>query len=139
MAGKLGLAKPDADLTDRFLAALPGADWTQAFQRLAQAVTDGRALTAMVADPPAMEAWLQDWRAALDDQSLSRMAQANPVVIPRNHLVEAALDAATAGDMAPFHALLTELQRPYAPAAGREGFTLPAPSGFGPYVTFCGT
>jgi len=53
--------------------------------------------------------------------------------------VEAALEAATAGDMAPFEALLAAVRDPFGPEAGREGFTLPAPQGFGAYVTFCGT
>jgi uncharacterized protein YdiU (UPF0061 family) len=57
-------------------------------------------------------------------------------VIPRNHQVEAALEAATAGDMAPFNALLAAVTQPFAEA---EAYLLPAPTGFGPYVTFCGT
>jgi uncharacterized protein YdiU (UPF0061 family) len=57
-------------------------------------------------------------------------------VIPRNHQVEAALEAATAGDMAPFQALLAAVQEPFVE---REGFMLAAPTGFGPYVTYCGT
>jgi uncharacterized protein YdiU (UPF0061 family) len=57
-------------------------------------------------------------------------------VIPRNHKVEEALTAATAGDMAPFHALLSAIQSPFAEA---EPYMLPAPTGFGTYVTYCGT
>ncbi len=64
------------------------------------------------------------------------MRAANPAVIPRNHRVEEALAAATAGDMAPFAALLAAIRRPFVEA---EAFLLPAPTGFGPYVTFCGT
>ena len=79
------------------------------------------------------------WRAAVAPDAAARMAAANPAVIPRNHLVEEALTAATAGDMAPFAALLAEVRQPFAPEAGREGFALPAPTGFGQYVTFCGT
>jgi hypothetical protein len=41
--------------------------------------------------------------------------------------------------MAPFHALMAEIRRPFEPVTGREGFALPAPEGFGDYVTFCGT
>ena len=43
---------------------------------------------------------------------------------------------ATDGNMAPFHALLSAIQAPFT-EAGR--FMLPAPTGFGQYVTFCGT
>ena len=41
--------------------------------------------------------------------------------------------------MAPFEALLREVRRPFDGPEGREGYTLPAPEGFGDYVTFCGT
>ena len=50
--------------------------------------------------------------------------------------VEEALEAATSGDMAPFHALLAAVTRPFEE---NEGYMLPAPSGFGRYVTYCGT
>ena len=60
-------------------------------------------------------------------------------IIPRNHKVEAALGAATAGDMAPFQALLAAITRPFAEGSEQEAFALPAPQGFGQYVTFCGT
>ena len=64
---------------------------------------------------------------------------ANPAVIPRNHMVEAALDAATAGDMAPFAALLAAVTDPFGAEAGREAFVLPPPEGLAPHVTYCGT
>ena len=67
------------------------------------------------------------------------MLAANPGVIPRNHMVEAALQAGVAGDMAPFHDLLAALRDPFGPEAGRERFVLPPPEGLVPYVTFCGT
>jgi hypothetical protein len=41
--------------------------------------------------------------------------------------------------MAPFDALLAAVRDPFGDEAGREGFILPAPKGFGDYVTFCGT
>ncbi len=127
MAAKLGVAVPDAALTDDLMALLPGQDWTGFFR----ALSEGRAVAPEFAD------WQARWRAAGPD--LVAMCRVNPAVIPRNHLVEAALQAATAGDMAPFDALLAEVQRPFDGAQGREGFALPAPDGFGTYVTFCGT
>ena len=60
----------------------------------------------------------------------------NPAVIPRNHKVEEALTAATGGDMAPFNTLLAAIQQPFVE---NEAFMLPAPTGFGDYVTYCGT
>ncbi|MFZ1470506.1 MAG: hypothetical protein WAT09_16265, partial [Paracoccaceae bacterium] len=61
---------------------------------------------------------------------------ANPAVIPRNHQVEAALTAATAGDMAPFHALLAAVTQP---CRADPAYMQPAPADSGAYVTFCGT
>ena len=127
MAAKLGLAAPDPGLTDDLLALLPGQDWTGFFR----ALSEERRL------PPGFEDWQARWRAQAPD--LAAMRAVNPVVIPRNHLVEAALTSASAGALAPFQTLLAEVQRPFAPAEGREGFALPAPEGFGDYVTFCGT
>ena len=41
--------------------------------------------------------------------------------------------------MAPFLALLEQLQNPFAPEVGREAYCLPAPTGYGRYTTYCGT
>lgn len=142
MRAKLGLWGEDAGdaaLADDFLLAIQGVDWTLAFRRLAGAVQDDAALLALFDDSAAVRAWLPLWRARLRPDAVAAMSAANPAVIPRNHLVEAALEAATAGDMAPFEALLAAVRDPFGPEAGREGFTLPAPQGFGAYVTFCGT
>jgi uncharacterized protein YdiU (UPF0061 family) len=135
MRRKLGLVGQDpgdAALAEDLLAALQGADWTLSFRRLA----DEAALRPLFADFTAMAAWLPRWRARAGEGVARRIAGANPAVIPRNHKVEAALTAATAGDMAPFHALLAAVQAPFTEA---EPFMLPAPSGFGDYVTYCGT
>jgi uncharacterized protein YdiU (UPF0061 family) len=135
MRRKLGLVGQDpgdAALAEDLLAALQGADWTLSFRRLA----DEAALRPLFADFTAMAAWLPRWRARAGEGVARRLTQANPAVIPRNHKVEDALTAATAGDMAPFHALLAAVQAPFAEA---EPFMLPAPSGFGDYVTYCGT
>jgi uncharacterized protein YdiU (UPF0061 family) len=68
------------------------------------------------------------------------MRRANPAVIPRNHQVEAALDAAVAGDLKPLDALLQALAQPWD-----EGPGLAANTGGRPrrirvvQQTFCGT
>jgi len=69
----------------------------------------------------------------------SAMNMINPVYIPRNHRVEEALQAAEAGDLAPYRILLEVLSDPFTNRNGLEGFEGPAPSDFGPYKTFCGT
>jgi uncharacterized protein YdiU (UPF0061 family) len=130
--GLVGADAGDAQLADDLMAAMEGADWTLTFRRLG----DAAALRPLFADFRLMEAWLPRWRARAGEGAAARIASANPAVIPRNHKVEEALTAATAGDMAPFDALLAAIQRPFEAA---EAFMLPAPTGFGRYVTYCGT
>ena len=135
MRRKLGLVGQDADdaqLADDLTEAIQGADWTLTFRRLA----DEAALRPLFNDFTRMEAWLPRWRARAGEGAAQRLATVNPAVIPRNHKVEDALSAATSGDMAPFHALLAAIQQPFTEA---EPYMLTAPSGFGQYVTYCGT
>ncbi len=145
MRGKLGLsgeAPEDGDLADAFLSALEGqgADWTLAFRRLAEAAEgDATPLRMLAADPAGIDAWLPRWRARLGPDAARRLRAANPLVIPRNHMVEEALDAATEGDMAPFHRLLDAVTRPFEARPGFDAYALPAPQGLAPHVTFCGT
>ncbi|MFM2390813.1 MAG: hypothetical protein RLZZ437_2368 [Pseudomonadota bacterium] len=145
MRAKLGLAGAedgDGALADGLLAAMEGqgADWTLTFRRLATATTgDAGQLAPLFADAGTLRAWLPRWQARLAPDAAARMNRVNPAVIPRNHLVEQALEAATHGDMAPFDALLAAITDPFAPETRREAFALPAPEGLAPYVTFCGT
>jgi serine/tyrosine/threonine adenylyltransferase len=135
MRRKLGLMGEDAGdaaLADDLMIAMEGADWTLTFRRLG----DPAALRPLFDDFSRMETWLPRWHARSGEGAAQRLALANPAVIPRNHQVEAALTAATAGDMAPFHALLAAIRQPFTEA---EPYMLPAPTGFGQYVTFCGT
>jgi serine/tyrosine/threonine adenylyltransferase len=145
MRAKLWLAGAedgDGDLADGLLAAMEGqgADWTLTFRRLAGAVAgDDSTVAPLFADPTALRAWLPRWRARLSPDARAGLLAANPAVIPRNHNVEVALNAAMEGDMVPFTALLAQVQRPFDPEAGREVFVLPPPEGLAPVVTFCGT
>jgi serine/tyrosine/threonine adenylyltransferase len=145
MRRKLGLDgadDADGDLADSLLQAMEGqgADWTLTFRRLARAVAgEGTFVAALFADPTALHAWLPRWRARLAPDAAARINDTNPAVIPRNHNVEAALNAATDGDMLPFANLLAAVQRPFDTEAGREAFVLPPPEGLAPVVTYCGT
>lgn len=145
---KLGLedeAAADGDLVDDFLRLLAqeGLDWTQSWRKLAL-IAEGRGdlFLTPLKDRALAQAWIERWLARAGGASMglaARLRTVNPVVIPRNHQVEAALQAATAGDMQPFGALLAAVQRPYDDDPALQGFSLPAPQGFGGYVTFCGT
>lgn len=67
------------------------------------------------------------------------MQRTNPAVIPRNHQVEAALTAATAGDMQPFHRLHAVLQQPYEDCEENAPYQDPPGPEACRYQTFCGT
>ncbi|MCC5843862.1 MAG: YdiU family protein [Verrucomicrobia bacterium] len=89
--------------------------------------------------------WYAKWRERLARQPLppeavlERMRGANPRVIPRNHLVEAALNAAGESDMAPFKELLAVLREPFSQKEVSEKYLQGPPTAFPPYVTYCGT
>ncbi|NGZ76459.1 protein adenylyltransferase SelO [Saccharibacillus alkalitolerans] len=91
-------------------------------------------------------AWRARWEERLIRQGASaaevreRMLASNPAVIPRNHRVEEALDAAwKEGDYGPMHRLLDALSRPYAHTADQAEYAQPAPDDGDGYRTFCGT
>jgi uncharacterized protein YdiU (UPF0061 family) len=69
------------------------------------------------------------------------MRRVNPWLIPRNHRVEEALDAASdEGDLAPFKHLLNALQRPFDEVPALTRYAEPAPDAFmADFRTFCGT
>ncbi len=136
MGAKLGLAGFDAGdsaLIEDLLAWMRagGFDYTNGFA----------ALTEDSAPPGADPVWLERWRARRGDMgpAQARMRAANPVYIPRNHRVEAALAAAGEGDLAPLTRLLEVLSAPYERRAGLEEYESPPPEGAPAYETFCGT
>ncbi|GAA1866774.1 YdiU family protein [Pseudonocardia ailaonensis] len=126
---KLGLASaPDALLDDLVaLLARTKPDPTTFFRGLAAHL---RGAPAPLDDP-----WLGRFRAEGPDPEA--MDRANPVYVPRNHLVQEALDAAVGGDREPLDRLVEVLRRPYEERPGLERYALPGPDGR--YVTYCGT
>ncbi|KAF2414290.1 hypothetical protein B1729_05440 [Microbacterium sp. B35-04] len=88
---------------------------------------------------PELDAWLHRWASLRPDAAL--ILAVNPVYIPRNHLVEEALRAATDGDLEPFERLLALVRDPFRERPGREHrrFADPAPEGTPRHRTFCGT
>jgi uncharacterized protein YdiU (UPF0061 family) len=155
---KLGLQatahdEEDGRLVDAWLALLQSqaVDFTLAWRLLADAAEgQPEALRDQFRDRAALDAWLLHWQARLarDDaasplppaERAAAMRRVSPWVIPRNHQVEAALAAATDGEMAPFHTLLAALQRPFDSDAALAPFAVPAPAAeTAAYQTFCGT
>ena len=88
-------------------------------------------------DLPAVDDWVTRWRALGPDPDA--MDRVNPLYIPRNHLVEEALTAATNGDLDPFQRLVEAVTAPYDERPGFERYATAAPADFGAYRTFCGT
>ncbi|MGV0791950.1 protein adenylyltransferase SelO [Mycolicibacterium sp. XJ1819] len=120
------------------LLAESHVDFTSFFRHLATAARgDTGPARGMFVDPAAFDEWLARWRAL--DPDPDAMDRVNPVYIPRNHLVEEALAAATDGDLAPLHRLLEAVSAPYDERRGLERYAEPAPVDFGRYQTFCGT
>jgi serine/tyrosine/threonine adenylyltransferase len=143
MAAKLGLDAPDRPLIQDLLALLHAqrVDFTQFFRALSPHLGEGSARSRFT-EPEAFDAWVARWQALLPPDRnavMSAMNGINPVYIPRNHLVEEALTAATNGDIAPFRRLIEVVSRPFIQRPGLERYAEPAPASCSPYVTYCGT
>jgi uncharacterized protein YdiU (UPF0061 family) len=129
-----------APLVEELLVLLRAGqvDFTSFFRTLAVAAR-GEAGPArrLFPDPDPFDDWSTRWRALGPDADA--MDRVNPVYIPRNHLVEEALAAATDGDLAPLERLLDVVAAPYDERAGLDRYAACAPPDFGAYRTFCGT
>ncbi len=151
LAAKLGLAEigeADKALVDELFEAMDaaGADFTLTFRRLYELAGGEGDTSEIIEMPEILRHWLPRWQARLAADSLSleqrleRMRLANPVFIPRNHLVEEAIRAAEDNkDFGPFHALVERTATPFDfdPDAGPYA-TPPRPEQV-VYRTFCGT
>jgi serine/tyrosine/threonine adenylyltransferase len=145
MRTKLGLspAVPDetaVPLMNELIAQLHQShvDFTSFFRHLGRAARgDTEPGRGLFIDLAAFDDWLSRWRAL--DPDADAMDRVNPIYIPRNHLVEEALTAATAGDLQPLTQLLEAVTAPYDQRPGLERYAEPAPEDFGRYRTFCGT
>ncbi|MDQ2095202.1 protein adenylyltransferase SelO [Rhodalgimonas zhirmunskyi] len=140
-APKLGLTSPSEDdralITDLLdLMAKDGADFTNTFRALAH----GSARDQLT-DRPAYDAWHARWKARLarESDAMPRMRAANPAFIPRNHRVEQMIQAAVAGDYAPFHRLNAVLAHPYEDQPDAADLTRPPAESERVTTTFCGT
>jgi uncharacterized protein YdiU (UPF0061 family) len=125
------------------------ADFTLTFRRLSDAAAseeNNHAVRALFADPTAFDTWEPAWRQRLahepiaPEERAARMRRINPAFIPRNHLVEAALEAATEQhDLQPFEDLLNVLAHPYDDRPNLEHYATPATPEEYVSKTFCGT
>jgi len=140
MRAKLGLAADDEtgdDLVADLLALMQsgGVDYTGGLRSLSSVVRG--AVPSMFDD--GFSAWADRWLPNVV-ATADEMDVRNPIYVPRNHLMEEALSAATSGDLAPFEQLLDVVADPFTERPGLEQFAQPAPATFAAgYQTFCGT
>ena len=150
MRAKLGLRgaqDDDRTLIQDWLDLLQAqrVDFTLACRYLADVVRgDSAPLAGLCADFSALESWLTRWQQRLGAGNEAAIAVAmdriNPLFIPRNHLVEAALaSAVNAGDYGPFDKLMDVTSAPFTDRDGFDIYRQPAPPSGAPYQTFCGT
>lgn len=154
MRRKIGLAsekESDVELISTLFATMQsaGADFTLTFRRLAQCADEpakDASLLELFAPSSGIADWLSRWRERLASEPqkaaerAANMRRVNPAFIPRNHRVEAALEAAsTHGDLGPFHQLLRILEHPYDDQPGCGEFEQPPAPGERVHRTFCGT
>lgn len=142
MGHKLGLITlqdEDEALVNDLLTLMEGLkmDFTNTFAALT---------TGEIPAKPGFNDWWNRWqqRLAHQPQSMAEsrelMEKSNPAVIPRNHLVEAALaEAVNKNDLSPFYRLLEVLSNPYDHERDNAPYTQAPPGSSQPYRTFCGT
>ena len=165
---KLGLfseQKNDLALAQDLLQRMAAnhADFTLTFRRLSDAAAsidaDSQA-RALFADPASYDVWAARWRHRLADEATSNpdrvdanqarvnanqvraqaMRRANPAFIPRNHRIEAVINAAVQrSDFQPFEEILDVVSRPFEDRPNLAHYASPARDEEKVLYTFCGT
>jgi len=126
------------------------ADFTLTFYYLSKldavAGDEDAKLLVLFNHSDAMINWLVRWRERLslegvnDKQRQKNMLEVNPLYIPRNHQIEAAIRAAEDNnDFSVFHELHEVLKKPFVEQASKEKFTRPPKADEIVWKTFCGT
>ena len=147
MRAKLGIFHEEAEDEVLFADLLKlmhqyQADYTNTFI----ALTFQKKENSPLFESPEFKNWQDRWEARLNRQKESEasirelMKSHNPAVIPRNHRVEAALEAASQqNDFGVMEKLLQILSNPFAHSSEQEEYATPPEPSCGRYVTFCGT
>jgi uncharacterized protein YdiU (UPF0061 family) len=142
---KLGLAErrpfDDVLVLDLLeLMATTREDFTRTFRGLAEA--DTRAHLSSAED---FGSWFVRWEGRLRQEGstaagiVERLRAANPLVIPRNHLVERVIAAAVKGELAPFHRLADAVADPFRERDDIDDLLAPPRPEEEVRATFCGT
>ena len=144
MRSKIGLA--DEDEKDKFLILdlltwmhKNKVDYTNTFCHLMNFQTQND----IVYENNEFSDWKKRWQERLSQNSSSEkyinlMRSVNPIVIPRNHIVEDALKKANQGNFEPINNFLKILSSPYTDQKHITEYQIPSQSDEN-YQTFCGT
>ncbi|ACS99300.1 protein adenylyltransferase SelO [Paenibacillus sp. JDR-2] len=146
MRAKLGIFNEEPEdeaLIEAFVLLMQRnqADYTNTFRALSMDKPENTVLHGMAE----FAEWQQQWQARLGRQAESKeealrlMRSSNPAVIPRNHRVEEALEAAEQGNLCVLDNLLAALANPYAYSDEQEAYAALPEQSPRPYRTFCGT
>ena len=148
---KLGLFEEhddDFDLANDLLSvmAAQSADFTLTFRHLCGLSQETSTSQNKTFDgAPAFENWVEKWRARLERETQSEperqsaMRKTNPAYIPRNHRVEAVIQAACKGDFKPFETLHSILSTPFHDQQENIVYQQPPLPEEVVHETFCGT
>jgi uncharacterized protein YdiU (UPF0061 family) len=136
---KLGIADAEEDdvalIQDLLgLIAKDGADFTNTFRGL----LDGSARDWLL-DREAFDHWSARWAERRAPAWQEIVAGANPAVIPRNHRIEEAIQAALEGDDSKATRLAEVLSHPFDLAQADRDLGLPPREDQMVHMTFCGT
>jgi uncharacterized protein YdiU (UPF0061 family) len=147
MRAKLGIfneEQQDEALIEELLSMMQknSADFTNTFR----ALTFDKHEDMVLNGTDEFTKWYEQWQARLGKQEESKassqelMQNSNPAVIPRNHRVEEALEAAVEkGDYGVMERLLDVLSKPYADSPEQDEYCTLPPDSNRPYQTYCGT
>ena len=151
---KIGLEPQQHQGEDQLMASLLGiltlteVDTTLFFRGLMDIAPQQRQQTGLPPElqasfytperlPQAFVSRLRDWLGAYaarlrnevvtEETRRSRMAQANPCVIPRNYLLQEAINEAASGDLSLLGRLLTAIRDPYTADPAHARFTAKRP------------
>jgi uncharacterized protein YdiU (UPF0061 family) len=125
------------------------ADFTLTFRRLCDAAEDAAGdseVRPLFAEPNAYDEWAARWRQRLGEEPQApaerarMMRSVNPAFIPRNHRIEAVIQAAVSrDDYGPFEQLLAVLAKPYEEQPAFADYANPPEPDQRVLQTFCGT
>ncbi|WP_346915121.1 protein adenylyltransferase SelO [Clostridium sp.] len=147
MRAKLGIFNAEEDDEKLIQSSLNmmkrfKADYTNTFRNL----TLGNLSDMEMFESEEFKKWYELWQERLTRQGKSKedikqlMEKSNPVVIPRNHRVEEALETAVKNnDYSVMQSLLDALKNPYDYSNINEYYSEPPKTTSCPYKTYCGT